>query len=129
VKLEDADRIVDGLIARRMSSYQVKGLGQGSVPSKTCTPGMATRGHAQPAAKCKARRKTTCTAKHGPRYSPPAHPFTRTSPATPFLMLQSGMDSVRNLTGSPIAGLDPHELLDVRWAGGRLPRAGLCRSL
>ncbi len=27
---------------------------------------------------------------------------------------QSGMDSVRNLTGSPIAGLDPHELLDVR---------------
>lgn len=30
---------------------------------------------------------------------------------------QSGMDSVRNLTGSPIAGLDPHELLDTRWAG------------
>lgn len=29
---------------------------------------------------------------------------------------QSGMDSVRNLTGSPIAGLDPHELLDTRWA-------------
>lgn len=27
---------------------------------------------------------------------------------------QSGMDSVRNLTGSPIAGVDPHELLDVR---------------
>ena len=24
------------------------------------------------------------------------------------------MDSVRNLTGSPIAGIDPHELLDVR---------------
>jgi ferredoxin-nitrite reductase len=29
---------------------------------------------------------------------------------------QSGMDSVRNLTGSPIAGLDPHELFDTRWA-------------
>jgi ferredoxin-nitrite reductase len=29
---------------------------------------------------------------------------------------QSGMDSVRNLTGSPIAGLDPHELLDTRCA-------------
>jgi sulfite reductase beta subunit-like hemoprotein len=29
---------------------------------------------------------------------------------------QSGMDSVRNLTGSPIAGLDPHELYDTRWA-------------
>lgn len=28
--------------------------------------------------------------------------------------IQSGMDSVRNLTGSPIAGVDPHELLDVR---------------
>ncbi|GBF96637.1 hypothetical protein Rsub_09383 [Raphidocelis subcapitata] len=28
--------------------------------------------------------------------------------------IQSGMDSVRNLTGSPIAGIDPHELLDVR---------------
>ncbi len=27
---------------------------------------------------------------------------------------QAGMDSVRNLTGSPIAGLDPHEVLDVR---------------
>lgn len=27
---------------------------------------------------------------------------------------QSGMDSVRNLTGSPIAGLDPHELFDTR---------------
>ena len=27
---------------------------------------------------------------------------------------QSGMDSVRNLTGSPVAGLDPHEQLDVR---------------
>jgi ferredoxin-nitrite reductase len=26
----------------------------------------------------------------------------------------SGMDNVRNLTGSPIAGLDPEELLDVR---------------
>lgn len=27
---------------------------------------------------------------------------------------QSGMDSVRNLTGNPIAGLDPHELIDTR---------------
>ena len=26
----------------------------------------------------------------------------------------SGMDNVRNITGSPIAGLDPHELLDTR---------------
>ena len=28
--------------------------------------------------------------------------------------LASGMDNVRNITGSPIAGIDPHELLDVR---------------
>ena len=28
--------------------------------------------------------------------------------------VMTGMDNVRNLTGSPIAGLDPHELLDVR---------------
>lgn len=49
VKLEDADRIIEGLIAHRMSSFQ------------------------------------------------------------------SGMDSVRNLTGSPIAGLDPHELFDTRY--------------
>jgi ferredoxin-nitrite reductase len=28
--------------------------------------------------------------------------------------VQSGMDNVRNMTGSPIAGIDPHELLDVR---------------
>lgn len=25
-----------------------------------------------------------------------------------------GLDNVRNMTGSPIAGIDPHELLDVR---------------
>ena len=28
--------------------------------------------------------------------------------------VQSGMDNVRNMTGSPIAGVDPHELVDVR---------------
>lgn len=28
--------------------------------------------------------------------------------------LMSGMDNVRNITGSPIAGIDPHELLDTR---------------
>ncbi|KAK9850606.1 hypothetical protein WJX84_005660 [Apatococcus fuscideae] len=28
--------------------------------------------------------------------------------------VQSGMDNVRNMTGSPIAGIDPHEFLDVR---------------
>lgn len=49
VKLEDADRIIEGLIANNMSSFQ------------------------------------------------------------------SGMDSVRNLTGSPIAGIDPHESYDTRW--------------
>ncbi|GLC36087.1 hypothetical protein PLESTB_001382100 [Pleodorina starrii] len=27
---------------------------------------------------------------------------------------QTGMDSVRNLTGNPIAGVDPHELIDTR---------------
>lgn len=26
----------------------------------------------------------------------------------------SGLDNVRNITGSPISGIDPHELLDVR---------------
>lgn len=26
----------------------------------------------------------------------------------------TGLDNVRNMTGSPIAGIDPHELLDVR---------------
>lgn len=28
--------------------------------------------------------------------------------------IQSGMDNVRNLTGSPVAGIDPHELIDTR---------------
>jgi len=28
--------------------------------------------------------------------------------------VMSGMDNVRNITGSPIAGIDPHELLDTR---------------
>lgn len=27
---------------------------------------------------------------------------------------QSGMDNVRNITGNPIAGIDPHELIDTR---------------
>ena len=26
----------------------------------------------------------------------------------------AGMDNVRNITGSPIAGIDPHELVDPR---------------
>lgn len=34
--------------------------------------------------------------------------------------VQSGMDNVRNITGSPVAGIDAHELIDTR---------GLCRSL
>lgn len=28
--------------------------------------------------------------------------------------VMTGMDNVRNLTGNPIAGLDPHELIDTR---------------
>ena len=28
--------------------------------------------------------------------------------------VMTGMDNVRNMTGSPIAGIDPHEFLDVR---------------
>lgn len=28
--------------------------------------------------------------------------------------VMSGMDNVRNITGSPIAGIDPHELVDTR---------------
>ena len=28
--------------------------------------------------------------------------------------VQTGMDNVRNMTGSPIAGIDPHEYIDVR---------------
>ena len=31
-----------------------------------------------------------------------------------LLWLAAGMDNVRNMTGSPIAGIDPHEFLDVR---------------
>lgn len=30
------------------------------------------------------------------------------------VMRAAGMDNVRNMTGSPIAGIDPHEFLDVR---------------
>lgn len=28
--------------------------------------------------------------------------------------VQTGMDNVRNMTGSPIAGVDPNEYIDVR---------------
>jgi ferredoxin-nitrite reductase len=34
--------------------------------------------------------------------------------------IQSGMDNVRNITGSPVAGIDPDELIDTR---------GLCRKV
>ena len=29
-------------------------------------------------------------------------------------MVCAGMDNVRNMTGSPIAGIDPHEFIDSR---------------
>ena len=45
-------------------------------------------------------------ASRGVMYLPPAPNATATVPA--------GMDNVRNMTGSPIAGIDPHEFLDVR---------------
>ncbi len=31
-----------------------------------------------------------------------------------FTSFMTGMDNVRNLTGNPIAGVDPHELIDTR---------------
>lgn len=31
-----------------------------------------------------------------------------------FLLVRSGMDNVRNCTGSPLAGIDPEEILDTR---------------
>lgn len=36
--------------------------------------------------------------------------------------VQSGMDNVRNMTGNPIAGIDPHEL--ASGAGGASPSNG-----
>lgn len=35
-------------------------------------------------------------------------------PSVGLSAVQTGMDNVRNMTGSPIAGIDPHELIDVR---------------
>jgi len=34
--------------------------------------------------------------------------------ANDLTSFQTGMDSVRNLTGNPIAGIDPHEVIDTR---------------
>ena len=31
-----------------------------------------------------------------------------------LMLLSTGMDNVRNMTGSPLAGVDPHEFLDIR---------------
>ena len=43
--------------------------------------------------------------------------------------VQTGMDNVRNMTGSPIAGIDPHELIDVRQLNyGALPIV-LCAAM
>lgn len=39
--------------------------------------------------------------------------FTRLKAAN-MTSIQSGMDNVRNITGSPMAGLDEHELIDTR---------------
>ncbi len=35
-------------------------------------------------------------------------------PSVGLSAVQTGMDNVRNMTGSPIAGIDPHELIDIR---------------
>jgi len=40
--------------------------------------------------------------------------------------VSAGMDSVRNITTSPISGIDPHELLDVRELGVALARTIGC---
>lgn len=44
--------------------------------------------------------------------------------AAQCLPILAGMDNVRNMTGSPIAGIDPHEFIDSRilCKGMRLPR-------
>ena len=44
--------------------------------------------------------------------------------------VMSGMDNVRNITGSPISGIDPHELLNVRQlTHGAWPPAALAGVL
>ena len=42
--------------------------------------------------------------------------------------VQTGMDNVRNMTGSPIAGIDPHELIDVRQLNYGAHLAVLCTA-
>lgn len=43
--------------------------------------------------------------------------------------VMSGMDNVRNITGSPIAGIDPHEFLDGRpLCHGEKERLRRCRA-
>lgn len=42
------------------------------------------------------------------------HPTLELKPRDLACSVMSGMDNVRNITGSPISGIDPHELLDVR---------------
>jgi sulfite reductase beta subunit-like hemoprotein len=97
VKLEDADRIIEGLIARNMSSYQVRGGGPREAPPEGQGQKWGLGKGKQPPPPAPRRRRAA-----------------RPTPSLPRRPAQAGMDSVRNLTGSPIAGLDPHELLDVR---------------
>lgn len=61
-----------------------------------------------------------CVASSAGAAAPPPTPICRPGRAPAPLLHpsthspQSGMDNVRNITGSPIAGIDPHELLDSR---------------
>lgn len=57
-----------------------------------------------------------------PHSPPPSSLSVKGLQATGMSSHQSGLDSVRNLTGNPIAGVDPHELIDTRWVGTRRRR-------
>lgn len=93
MQLEDADGIIEGLRQRGLTSFMVRTL------CMTCCACCD-----QLAAISLLFSEEQWHRRHAAHICPSPAPSA----------VQSGMDNVRNITGSPIAGIDPHELIDTR---------------
>ncbi len=80
--------------------------------SRVCSPALLAA--AEPASSASLTPLVCCTTQHDLHVRNGIAPADHAHAAPAAPAVQSGMDNVRNITGSPIAGIDPHELIDTR---------------
>ena len=80
--------------------------------SRVCSPALLAA--AEPASSASLMPLVCCTTQHDLHVRNGIAPADHAHAAPAAPAVQSGMDNVRNITGSPIAGIDPHELVDTR---------------